>query len=342
MLELDLSDNLSLELEGRHHRFDIFIEDVFPDHRAVFNDYEDEIWGASTRLNWTSGFGNTLLLGFDGDWGSYDWINYTDTYHTGNWALYLQDTFTHGAWTFSAGVRNDHNDDFGDETSPSAGVVYRFQKAGALIRTQIARGFSVPPASWVHDPQWGNPGLQPETALNVQLGGEIQPLPFLHCELNLFRAEVDELIRFDFNSLTFQNIEAVTRQGLEGDLFFTTPVGLSFSLGGSYTDVRDDQTDEVIADIPRSQYHLSLKYTHPRTTQTLVGRYIDHNSSFAETNDQVFVLDYRFKFFLPWPANGTPATIFGAVYNLLDQDYLYRNAWPQPGRWAEAGLQVVF
>jgi vitamin B12 transporter len=341
LLELDLSESLYLEVEGRHHRYDLLIEDVFPARRVVFNDYADETWGGGARLTWRAG-GNTLLAGFDGDWGSYDWINYSDTYDTGNWAVYLQDAFVHGPWSLNAGLRHDHNDDFGDRVSPSAGVVYRLPVAGALIRGQVAGGFSAPPAAWVHDPQWGEPDLKPETALNLQAGGEIQPLPWLHAEVNVFRAEVEDLIRFDLNTLRFANIDAVTRQGVEGGVRVSLPGGLSFGAGGSYTDVRDDVTDEVVADIPRSQLHLSAGYTHPLTAHTLTGRWVDHNSDYPETNDQVFVFDYAFRATLPWPSRDVPLTVFGSVYNIFDTGYLYRDIWPQPGRWMEAGLRLVF
>ena len=73
------SDNLKLTLEARHHQLDSFIEDVYSDDREVFRDYKDEIWGGSARMNWNVANTNTVNIGFDGDYGEYDWATFTWT-----------------------------------------------------------------------------------------------------------------------------------------------------------------------------------------------------------------------------------------------------------------------
>jgi vitamin B12 transporter len=50
LFETSPADNLILTLEARHQQFDGFIEDVYVDHRDVFNDYKDEIWGGSAII----------------------------------------------------------------------------------------------------------------------------------------------------------------------------------------------------------------------------------------------------------------------------------------------------
>ena len=149
LLETSPTDTLGLTLEGRHHRWDNHIDDVFSNDRAVFNDYNDEIWGLSARANYEASEANALNLGFDADWGRYDWINYTREYTTRNWALYANDTHIWGNFSFNLGLRYDDNSTFGGALSPSGGVVYRFLENKALIRAQVAKGFSAPPAAWV-------------------------------------------------------------------------------------------------------------------------------------------------------------------------------------------------
>lgn len=341
-LETALTDAFFLTAEVRHHQYDTQIEDVYADRREVFNDYQDETWGAGLRIEWDVAATHTVSAGFDAEAGEYDWVFYTDTYETGNWALWANDTVTLGPVSLTAGIRYDDNRDFGSEFSPSAGVVYRFSKYHALVRAQAARGFSAPPAAWVHDPTFGNPDLDPETAVNYQLGGEVQPCRYFRAELNLFRADVDDLIIWDSRSERFQNVEEVKRQGIEGGVTVMSGFGLSLFFGGSYVDVFDQRTDARIADIPKLTYTARADYTWRWMTHTLAGRMIDHNSSHPETRDSRFVWDYRFSARLPVPEAYGAVSLFAAVYNLTDADYLYRNNWPQPGRWIEAGVQAAF
>lgn len=342
LFETSPADNLNLILEGRHHRFDNTIDDVYSDHREVYNDYQDEIWGISARMNWDITDINTLNLGFDEDWGRYDWIYYTKEYNTRNWAVYANDTFTMGKFSFNAGVRYDDNEDFGSEISPSVGAVYRISNNDALIRAQAARGFSAPPPSWVHDPQFGNPDLAPEIAKNYQLGGEVKLFRFLRLELNLFRADIKDLIRYNPSTEKYENIDEAVRQGIEGNLTANFDFGLSLSFGGSYVDIKNEQTDEVIEDIPRTLLNASAAYTHKWMNHSITGKYIDHNSTYAETRDEVFIFDYLLKLAPPFPQRYGQPSFFCAVHNIFNTTYLYREVWPQPDRWVEAGVRFEF
>ena len=338
--------NLDLTLEGRHHRFSSRIDDVYSDRREIYNDYLDEIWGVSARMRYDTPEVNTLILGFDEDWGEFDWVsevwNRDMEGETRNWATYANDTFTVGDFSFNAGLRYDDNKDFGGEFSPSGGVVYRISRNDAIVRAQIAKGFSVPDVLWVHHPKYGNPDLDPETAINYQLGVEVQPFQFLRFELNLFRADIKDLVVKNEDTERYENIEEVTRQGIEGNITASFGFGLTLSFGGSYVDVRNEKTDDVIEDIPRTLYNVSASYTHEWMTHCLVGKYIDHNSTYPETHDKVFVFDYLLKVRLPFPKRYGKPSLFGTVYNVTNASYLYREVFPQPNRWFEGGVSFEF
>ena len=338
-----VGSDVMLTFEGYHRWFESNIDDVYPDHRESYSDYQDELWGGSARLSWTATQSNALVAGLDGGWGRFQWDDFSGTRrtdYTGNWAAYLNDTHTHRAAALSAGLRYDHNQDFGSTISPSVGATYRFADVDTLIRVQIAKGFSAPDPSWVHDKTYGNPDLRPEVAWNYQVGTEVRPLPWLELDVNLFRSDVKDLIRYEGdNTMRFQKIERVTRQGVEWSLNTSFANGLTAKLGGAYTEVRDDTTDTVIKDIPCRQYNMMLFYTGPKASHSLIGRYIDHNSSYAETRDSVFVFDYLFRLNLSRGGEKSRWQLYGAIYNLFDSDYLYRTVWPQPGRWGEIGLR---
>ena len=342
LFEASPSDDVIFSLEGRYHRFYNRIEDVFPDRRETFSDYRDRVYGLSARISWNTSAANTLNLGFDEDWGWYDWENYDREYETRNGALYANDTLTLGGLSLNLGLRYDDNRDFGTEISPSAGAVYRTLGGKALIRGQVARGFSAPPAAWVHDPWFGDPALEPEIGVVYQLGGRARPFSCLELELTLFRSDVEDQIRFNYNRQKFENIDRVTRKGVQGGIRAAFDTGLVLTLGGSYTDVRDDATDRVIEDIPRKTYNAMVSYSNEWITHSLLGRYIDHNSSFPETRDRLFVFDYLVRVGLPLPENYGKLKLYGAVYNLTDAAYLYREVWPQPGRRFEAGISLEY
>ncbi len=342
LFETFLTDRLGFSVEGRHHYFDALIEDVYADRREIFNDYEETTWGGSARLLWTPNPAHDVNLGVDGDRGRFDWIYYTRKYDTRNWAVYANDTFTRDRFTVNAGLRYDDNRDFGSAVSPSAGVVYRLFDDQALVRAQVAKGFSAPPAAWVKDPVYGTEDLDPETAVNYQVGTELRFCRILRLEINAFYADVEDLIRYDADTRKYENIDEITRKGLEGTFAAAFDFGLDLSVSGSFTDVKDGTTRQEVKDIPRQQYQVSAIYNRRWMTHSLLGKYTDYNSTFPETKDKKFVFDYLFKARLPEIRYLDQAEVFCAVYNLFNSNTVYRIDWPQPGRWMEAGIELVF
>jgi len=343
--ETSINENIFLTIEGRHHSFDALVNRNFSDHRELFNDYKDEILGGSARIIYRIRDLNTINIGFDGDWGEYDWINYARKYKTGNWAVYANDTYTMGDFTLNIGIRNDDNKDFGSAISPSGGMVYHFPGHDALVRFQVARGFSAPPPSQIHDPVYGNKDLKPEIAVNYQAGTELNLLKFLKFEINLFRSNVKDLIQYrviSADNVKPLNIGKATRTGVEGALSARFDFGLDLSFGYSFTKVRDEEINEQIMDIPETMYKVSSIYSYKWMTHSLMGNYMDYNSSYPETRDKVFVFDYLVNIRLPLPEKYGKTTLFGAGYNIFNTRSIYRYVWPKPGRWIEAGVRFEF
>lgn len=342
LVEITPTDDLDVAVEGRRHRFEALIEDVYADRREVFNDYADETWGIGARLGYGRGGPAAFTFGFDGDWGKYDWQGYEKTYRTGNWALYANNTFKAGPASVNAGVRYDRNRDFGSEISPSIGMVRHLLEGRALVRAQVARGFSAPPPAWVNDPDHGNPDLEPETAVNYRVGGKIRVLTMISVETGLFYADVDDLIRYDEDARQYVNIDRAVRKGVEGSVAAAFDYGIQVSLAAVFTDVRDKESDREIKDIPTTQYHITAVHTYKWMTHSLLGTWIDHNSSFPETRDKKIVFDYRAKAMLPGLDRYGAPSVFINIYNIFNAGYLYREVWPRPDRWVEAGVDFSF
>ena len=345
LFETLFMDSINLPVEGRHQEDTALYDRIYPERKQRSWDYFQKSFGASTRASYDREE-NRFLLGFDGDWGTYDFSSYAQRFDSKNWALYANDTYELGKLALNAGLRYDNNLDFGSQLSPSGGVVYHLIDQVALLRGQIAQGFSAPPGAWVTDPVYGNKNLKAETAINYQLGSEVKLFKVLKLNLNLFRADVDNLLRFNPRLGQFgkyENIANATRQGVEGRIGAAFDWGLGLSFGGSFIDVRDGQTDEIIKDVPRILYDASASYTYKWMSHSLIGRYVFTNSSYAETKDQVFVFDYMLKVKLPFiPECAGKPGIFFTVHNLFNTTYLLRNIYPQPGRWVEGGVHYQF
>jgi vitamin B12 transporter len=347
LYETRLSDNITYTIEGRHQEFDVQDNHLFyvkPEELGF--KYTEELYGMSSRVSYDIKDRNRFVLGFDGDWGGYSYSLYSHGYATGNQAVYSNDTLTVGPFSFIGGARLDNNIDFGTEVSPMGGAVYRLPWYEGLIRAQVSKGFAAPPPALIHDPMYGNPDLKAETDINYQLGGEIHPLKPLKLELNFFRADVDNFIQFDQAAMKWKNIEKVRRQGVEARVSANIPVGqlgnLKVSFGETVIGVRNEETGYAVKDTPRQILDVSASHSFKGLTQSITGRCIDNNSSFPETRDMLFVFDYLARLKLPSPGRGVIPSVFFAVHNLTNAPYLYREIFPQPGRWIEWGMKCEF
>ncbi len=352
LYETSLPNNLTYTIEGRHQEFgqidDHLLADNLPARKPQDKgwDYDEELYGISSRLSHNLDSTNHFVLGFDGDWGNYAYSLYSRDYSTRDCALYSNDTLTVGRSSFIGGIRCDNNIDFGTVVSPMGGLVYHLPWYEAIVRAQVSKGFAAPPPALVNDPIYGNRDLKAETAINYQLGGEIHPIRNTKLELNLFEVDIDNFIDFDQKALKWENIDKVMRQGCEARTSFNFPVGpsgnLGLSFGWTFVDVRNEETGQVIKDIPRQIMDASVSNTYKLLTQSITGRDIDNNSSFPETRDNLFVFDYLARLKLPAPVKGLVPSVFLAVHNVTNAPYLYRNVLPQPGRWTEAGVKCEF
>ena len=149
--------------------------------------------------------------------------------------------------------------------------------------------------------------------------------------MNLFQTNVKDLITFDYDILRYKNIEEVARKGIEGTITTSFDFGLTLFFGGSYVDVRNDETDHVIEDIPRTIYNASALYTYKATTHSLIGKYIDQNSTYPETQDKVFIFDYLLKVKLPFPKAVRQSKPFRCGLQP------FQHHLPLPGGLAQAG-----
>ena len=204
-------------------------------------------------------------------------------------ALYLQDEwYISPKWLLIPSVRWDYNDTFGTEVTGKLGTTYQLSK-NTRIKANVGTAYRAPTASelyfdWQHTPNaamvvhiHGNPNLQPEKALNFDLGIEAERGKHFG-KLTYFHNKVDDLININttltpvpfptFHMLAngvYENVSSATMQGVEAEL--RRPLGAGFSLRGTYTylDARDDTTGKRLEGRARHTASLQLSYENSKT-----------------------------------------------------------------------------
>ena len=114
--------------------------------------------------------------------------------------VYAQDewNFTQD-WYLTAGVRHDQYSDFGSTTNPRLALVWdtAYNLTSKLLYGQAFRPPSFSELYNINNPvALGNPNLKPETNQSVELAFAWQATSTLQANLNLFRYQMNDILRF--------------------------------------------------------------------------------------------------------------------------------------------------
>ncbi|MBI4713037.1 MAG: TonB-dependent receptor [Planctomycetes bacterium] len=124
----------------------------------------------------------------------------------------------------TAGARYDDNTAYGAQFSPSAGAVYALPK-DTDVKLSVSRAFNAPPLIYKYIS--GNPfltannDLKAERGVAYQVSVEGKPTPGLSAKVGLYRAEIEDLVRFvEISPFLYQaqNSARARRQGLETEI----------------------------------------------------------------------------------------------------------------------------
>ncbi len=235
--------------------------------------------------------------------------------------VYAIDHFTVNKWLFTAGLRYDYNqievedrllangNDSGDivlnTINPSIGVSFEWFK-NHQVYTTLSTSFETPALSELSaDPDGGqgfNEDLDPQRAINYEIGFKGSPLPNLSYQLALFLIDTqDDLVPFELEAFPdrtfFRNAGRTRRQGIEiaAQYAFAIPMIIgTWNATASYTysdfEYRDfvlpngDFSGNVLPGIPRSTTSFQLRYGKPKgfnasVQSSLVGRLYANDSN---------------------------------------------------------------
>jgi outer membrane receptor protein involved in Fe transport len=300
---------------------------------------------------------STLVIGADFDWHALKSNRYLDRgKNISMQAPYMNATIPWDQWDFITGVRYDHNQRFGSQTSPSFGMVYHFEDLReTLMRAKVSRGFNAPPLLWIfnNDPSafvGANPDLKAERSTAYEAGLETNLLPSLAVGLNFYRADVKDAIAlvFDAGNGVFiqKNFRKFRRIGGELLLNYRLNDELALYTSGAFNDVENKATGQQVRDagIARQKFTLGTDYKNAHGFGVNVSGYYNRWSSAASLrpNDRKPIFDMKLTKEFKGAAPNIDVETFLNIHNLTNSKYWSSISFPLPERYFEGGFSVKF
>ena len=165
---------------------------------------------------------------------------YVETRRT-NRAVFAQyqgrfETGAYGSHDLQLALRNDDNDQFGNETTGTAAWGLSFADAWR-VTASYGTAFKAPTFNELYFPGFGNPALRPESSKTVEAGiawrGERTSV-----RLDAFSTDVDDLIAFDIAIFLPNNIQHARLRGAELRVD-STLFGWNLGASASWLDAED-------------------------------------------------------------------------------------------------------
>lgn len=287
--------------------------------------------------------GNTVTLGFDymnfgglaenlkamGGKG----IIFADTavYELGYYG-FVQQTFAKKL-TVNGGLRLQHNQVYGNELIPSAGVAWR-TNSNTTWKVSFSKGFRSPTIRELF--LWGpNPKLQPETVFNYEAG--ILKSFFerkLAFELTGFIVKGNNLI-ITIPLKGLQNAGEVDNKGIEFSADAMPNKNLSFHTAYSYIQMKNP-----VYATPKHQLYISSRYHFNKTSLAISLQHVadlDTDPSPSVHTEDFTLLNVRVGYRLCQFSE-----IFFNGENLLNQRYEQIRFYPMPRTTFFAGINLNF
>ena len=241
--------------------------------------------------------------------------------------VYLNDTFTLGAFAITPSARFDHTGTDGNLLSPGFGITYSVTE-NSVLRGYTARGYSITSI---------NRDNSTEKVWTSQLGIESADIPYLWLKGTLFRNDTWNV------RMPVGPKQSELKQGYELEARTTPLFGASLSLGYTYIHAKNEDTDAVVLGIAKHTVNLGIKYDDPRYLRALLtGRYIDWNVSSADVNSDFddIVWDLHLSKSIRFSEYGS-VELFFSLRNLFNGNQ-YVVPMENPRRWGEVGVRCEF
>jgi vitamin B12 transporter len=257
-------------------------------------------------------------------------------------AAFVQNSFEYNGLTLDAGLRYDHNEQFGEATTYNLGASYELVP-GLVARASYGTGFRAPTFNDLYYPGWANPNLKPEESKTVEVGLRWQPTNHTSFDVALYETR----LRNFFNPLAgggLVNVDAARIRGVEATVTHRFNERWHAALG---LDVRDPADLTTGMDLLRQErVKASLEVGFRATDKLSLNATLIYGGK-RDDNDPT-----------TWMRTTLPAYTtldFTAIYdfdentqfklsveNLFDEDYSTSAGYRSPGRTINVGFTRTF
>ncbi|MFC1490273.1 TonB-dependent receptor [Candidatus Latescibacterota bacterium] len=305
---------------------------------------------------------NEIVLGFDIDNYGGSFVNITPS-HTGNKTSetltnispYVMISHIFGdkvKFIPSAGMRFNHNSEFGNQSGYQAGAVVNSGQSS--LYANFARAFNLPGVytkvmysdwwSFANNPE-GWKKLEPEYMNHIEIGAEHRINDKISFDITYYHDKVTDALRVvppPPMPPSVQNIGNYTTKGVEISSTVTPMRHLNTFLGCSFMKTSPDE----VPNAPEISLSLGIGYTlMNKILLNLDAQYVDEqyvqgtrSPNELSNVSEYSLLNLRASYLAPFL--DTINELYIGIENVSDEVYEYRPGYPMPGRTIVAGIDM--
>ena len=319
-----------------------------------FTEIRNHYYGLELKGDYEFEGGHAISFGYDGAYHEVKSPLLPEAKDVLIHAPYVQSVISLDPFKMNLGMRYDANEEFGDQWSPTAGLVYHVPYAGeTFLRFNVSRAFDAPPIYWKYfsntaGSTLNNPNLAPERAVVYEASLDTKPTETLWVKWSVFQSDVRDAIdtvQVSPGKYMKINFEHFRQKGteLEATQRLFHHFLLTFGAGLNDVENRVTRTQVKGRGVSRDYFKLGALFHHKRLFDAaLLGRYQRWDSlPSSEPNDRKFIWDAKFQKEVFQKESYTVSTFLN-VYNLTNSKYWYDLDFPLPGRYVEGGITISF
>jgi len=178
-----------------------------------------------------------------------------------NKAIYIQDQIKIADKFYpTIGLRYDDHSKFGNETTYKVGAAYLVDKTNSKIKFSYATAFKAPSLYQLYS-SYGDETLNPEKCKGFDIGLEQFLLnDKIFIELSYFHNDFDNLIDYNYNTSSYQNVSKAKTSGVEFGVGVKAAENLQVNATYTYTDTEDKDKQQELLRRAKNKFNIILNY----------------------------------------------------------------------------------